>query len=652
MEKDLMKKRFGLPPMPNLGSGPPGKRNMIRKKDYSPVYWDKYFDFKKDVTTCTGDTFRVYEKGTEGPVLFFLHGGGFSALSWALLSSHVTSLVKCRCVAVDLRGHGDSVTADDTNLSAEQMSSDVGNIISALYQDDPPPIILVGHSMGGAIAVHTAVRRLVTTLIGIAVIDVVEGTALEALASMQSFLRGRPKTFESMDKAIEWAVRSGQILNLESARVSMVGQLKSASSDETGPEELEHQHVSYTDTIEEEEHGEGAETSVANHFRKPAVPQSNHKYTWRIDLSRTEKFWQGWFEGLSQKFLSCEPPKMLILAGPDRLDKDLTIGQMQACPCSAFYGLRESAFPAAVLRRRSFEAVGGLACERGGLPSEAQSALSHVTSLVKCRCVAVDLRGHGDSVTADDTDLSAEQMSSDVGNIISALYQDDPPPIILVGHSMGGAIAVHTAVRRLVTTLIGIAVIDVVEDLKHLSHWIKQQSVAVRSGQILNLESARVSMVGQLKSASSDETGPEELEHQHVSYTDTIEEEEHGEGAETSAANHFRKPSVPQSNHKYTWRIDLSRTEKFWQGWFEGLSQKFLSCEPPKMLILAGPDRLDKDLTIGQMQGKFQMNLLPQCGHAVHEDVPDRVADVLANFMIRHRVTEAIGNFERSVPGC
>ncbi|KAH9500742.1 hypothetical protein Btru_076373 [Bulinus truncatus] len=30
-------------------------------------------------------------------------------------------------------------------------------------------------------------------------------TALEALASMQSFLRGRPKTFESMDKAIEWA---------------------------------------------------------------------------------------------------------------------------------------------------------------------------------------------------------------------------------------------------------------------------------------------------------------------------------------------------------------------------------------------------------------------------------------------------------------
>ncbi|RUS79278.1 hypothetical protein EGW08_012965, partial [Elysia chlorotica] len=98
--------------------------------------------------------------------------------------------------------------------------------------------------------------------------------------------------------------------------------------------------------------------------------------------------------------------------------------------------------------------------------------------------------------------------------------------------------------------------------------------------------------------------------------------------------------------HQYTWRIDLSKTEKFWKGWFEGLSQKFLSCPVPKMLILAGPDRLDKDLMIGQMQGKFQLNLLPQCGHAVHEDLPGKVADILANFMLRHRVTEPLGIFE------
>lgn len=34
----------------------------------------------------------------------------------------------------------------------------------------------------------------------------------------------------------------------------------------------------------------------------------------------------------------------------------------------------------------------------------------------------------------------------------------------------------------------------------------------------------------------------------------------------------------------------------------------------PQILILAGTDRLDKPLTIGQMQGKFQLALLPQVG--------------------------------------
>lgn len=39
--------------------------------------------------------------------------------------------------------------------------------------------------------------------------------------------------------------------------------------------------------------------------------------------------------------------------------------------------------------------------------------------------------------------------------------------------------------------------------------------------------------------------------------------------------------------------------------WFTGLSQKFLNCRTAKLLLLAGTDRLDKDLLIGQMQGSF-----------------------------------------------
>lgn len=88
-----------------------------------------------------------------------------------------------------------------------------------------PPIMLVGHSMGGAICVQIAHLELIPSLIGCVVIDVVEGTAMEALTSMQSFLRSRPQSFKSIPQAIEWGVRSGQIRNVESAKVSMPGQI-------------------------------------------------------------------------------------------------------------------------------------------------------------------------------------------------------------------------------------------------------------------------------------------------------------------------------------------------------------------------------------------------------------------------------------------
>ena len=82
------------------------------------------------------------------------------------------------------------------------------------------------------------------------------------------------------------------------------------------------------------------------------------------------------------------------------------------------------------------------------------------------------------------------------------------------------------------------------------------------------------------------------------------------------------------------------------------MSQLFLGCTVPKLLLLAGVDRLDKDLTIGQMQGKFQMQVLPQSGHAVHEDAPDKVAESVANFLVRNKFAEPTSDFEKPFPCC
>ncbi|XP_021352116.1 protein phosphatase methylesterase 1-like [Mizuhopecten yessoensis] len=347
LERQALKSKIGgLPPMAPPGVGGASKRHLLRKKDYTAVHWDKYFDQKHDVKVGE-NTFRLYECGTTGPVLLFLHGGGFSALSWSLVSSTLCQLVTCRCAALDLRGHGDTASTDDSDLCAETLSSDVGDVVKSLYGDEPPPIILIGHSMGGAIAVHTAERKLIPSLIGLVVIDVVEGTAMESLNSMQSFLRGRPSMFKSLEHAIEWGVRSGQIRNLESAKVSMVGQVKRLDTQETATSEMDHISGSVVnasgprvgDAIQEEDEEEEGESisspesqqpSSSDHFKTPKPTTENtSQYTWRIDLGKTEKFWKGWFQGLSQRFLSCEVPKMLVLAGVDRLDKDLTIGQMQ-----------------------------------------------------------------------------------------------------------------------------------------------------------------------------------------------------------------------------------------------------------------------------------------------------------------------------------
>lgn len=186
--------------------------------------------------------------------------------------------------------------------------------------------------MGGAIAVHIGYMKLVPTLIGIVVIDVVEGTAIESLQSMQSFLRSRPNYFKSIPNAIEWCVRSGQIRNVDSAKVSMPGQIINCDTNKLATSELPFHSTEpltgLTDPLSIPEDAEEEAPTEEAHFATPADVNTK-KYTWRIDLSKSEKWWKGWFENLSDKFLEVPIPKLLILAGIDNLDKKLTVGQMQ-----------------------------------------------------------------------------------------------------------------------------------------------------------------------------------------------------------------------------------------------------------------------------------------------------------------------------------
>ena len=67
-----------------------------------------------------------------------------------------------------------------------------------------------------------------------------------------------------------------------------------------------------------------------------------------------------------------------------------------------------------------------------------------------------------------------------------------------------------------------------------------------------------------------------------------------------------------------------------------GLSQKFLNARGGKLLLLAGTDRLDKELMIGQMQGRYQLQVFPEAGHFIHEDQAEKTAMVMAEFYRRN----------------
>ena len=57
------------------------------------------------------------------------------------------------------------------------------------------------------------------------------------------------------------------------------------------------------------------------------------------------------------------------------------------------------------------------------------------------------------------------------------------------------------------------------------------------------------------------------------------------------------------------------------------------------MLMLAGIERMDKDLTIAQMQGKYKWSIMRNVGHVMHEDKPEEAMKFIKEFVHTFRIT-------------
>ena len=100
------------------------------------------------------------------PSLLFLHGGRLTAHTWDLVCLTLRS--RFRCVAIDLRGHGDSEWSPGIDYALAAHVRDVRGVIEQLGMRRP---VLIGHSLGGLHAMTYAVDAA-HELAGLVLVDV------------------------------------------------------------------------------------------------------------------------------------------------------------------------------------------------------------------------------------------------------------------------------------------------------------------------------------------------------------------------------------------------------------------------------------------------------------------------------------------------
>ncbi|HEX4628436.1 MAG TPA: alpha/beta fold hydrolase [Gemmatimonadales bacterium] len=92
--------------------------------------------------------------GAEGPPVVFVHSLAGQAGQWAPQLAHLRG--RRRAVALELRGHGRSDPPRDGDYAIPSLAADVAAVQTALALG---PSVLVGHSLGGTVALECAAAQ-------------------------------------------------------------------------------------------------------------------------------------------------------------------------------------------------------------------------------------------------------------------------------------------------------------------------------------------------------------------------------------------------------------------------------------------------------------------------------------------------------------
>ena len=118
---------------------------------------------KKLTRSSDGVEIVYYEKGTGNKTLLFIHGYGCNSKYWWAQLQHFSK--NYRVISIDIGGHGES----GTNRNDYTMANFGGDVVAVMNEENIKQSYLIGHSMGGPVALEAAVvlQDRVTAIIGV-----------------------------------------------------------------------------------------------------------------------------------------------------------------------------------------------------------------------------------------------------------------------------------------------------------------------------------------------------------------------------------------------------------------------------------------------------------------------------------------------------
>jgi len=134
----------------------------------------------------------------EGERVILLHGGGQTRHSWGQAALELAAR-GYYVAALDLRGHGDSDWAPDSNYTLDAQLGDVRAVIAEM----PRPAVLIGASMGGLISLTAAGEAHDESVRALVLVDVTPQVDPAGRARIIGFMRARPDGFSSVEEAAE-----------------------------------------------------------------------------------------------------------------------------------------------------------------------------------------------------------------------------------------------------------------------------------------------------------------------------------------------------------------------------------------------------------------------------------------------------------------